>query len=75
MLKSVIVSVFEANNVAEVNSSKLFEYGHSLNKYFNNTNNSNVYKQYFKWFEKPISENTNNSLLKDFEKSFCEFFF
>lgn len=75
MLKSTIISVFEANNVAEMNSPKLYEYGDSLNNYFNNTNNSNAYKQYFKWFEKPQFEKTNNSLLKDFKKSFCEFFF
>jgi hypothetical protein len=75
MLKSAIISVFEANNVAEMNSPKLYEYGDSLNNYFNNTNNSNAYKQYFKWFEKPKLENTNNSLLKDFKKSFCDFFF
>jgi hypothetical protein len=75
MLKSEIISVFEANKVAEMNNSKLFEYGHSLNKYFSNTNNSSAYKQYFKWFEKPKFENTNNSFIKDFKKSFCEFFF
>lgn len=75
MLKSVIISVFEANNVAEMNCPKLYEYGDSLNNYFNNTNNSNAYKQYFKWFERPKLENTNNSLLKDYKKSFCDFFF
>ncbi len=75
MLNSAIVSTFETSDIAEMNSSKLFEYGDSLNNYFNNTNNSHACNQYFKWFEIPKFKKTNNSLLKDFRKSFCDFFF
>ncbi len=75
MLNSTIVSIFETSDIAEMNSMKLYEYGDSLNNYFNNTNNSSAFKQYFKWFEYPKFKKANNSLLKDFKKSFCEFFF
>jgi len=75
MLSTTILSMFKTTDIAEMNSLKLYEYGDSLNNYFNNTNNSSAYKQYFKWFEKPKLEKSNNSLLKDFRKSFCEFFF
>lgn len=75
MLNATILSIFKTTDIAEMNSQKLYEYGNSLNNYFNNTNNSSTYKQYYKWFEKPKLEKSNNSLLKDFKKSFCEFFF
>lgn len=75
MLDSIVIDVFQKTNIAEINSLKLFDYENSLNNYFNNHNNSSIYQKYFEWFDNPKYEKNNNSFLKDFKKSFCEFFF
>jgi len=75
MSDSVILSIFQKTNIAEINSLKLYDYENSLTNYFSNSNNSNFYQRYFKWFDHTKFEKTNNSFLKDFKKCFCDFFF
>jgi len=75
MSDSVILSIFQKTNIAEINSLKLNDYENSLTNYFSNSNNSNFYQRYFKWFDHTKFEKTNNSFLKDFKKWFCDFFF
>lgn len=72
MSDSIIVSMFQKANIAEINSLKLFDYEDSFMDYFNN--NSNSYQQYFKWFDTPKFKKANNSYLKDFRKWFSEYF-
>jgi len=74
MSDSIVVSIFQKTNIAEINSSKLFEYENSLNSYFSNENNSNLSQRYFKWFDYTKFEKINNSTLKDFGKWFCKSF-
>lgn len=75
MSDSVILSIFQKTNIAEINSLKLNDYENSLTNYFSNSNNSNFYQRYFKWFDHTKFEKTNNSFLNDFKKWFCDFFF
>ena len=75
MSDSVILSIFQKTNIAEINSLKLYDYENSLTNYFSNSNNSNFYQRYFKWFDHTKFEKTNNSFLQDFKKCFCDFFF
>ncbi|MFX0004436.1 MAG: hypothetical protein ACFE9C_11610 [Candidatus Hodarchaeota archaeon] len=75
MIDSIIVSVFQKTDIAEINSLKLYDYEHSLNNYFIEDKNSSINQQYFEWFSNPKFEKTNNSFLKDFNKWFIDYFF
>ncbi|MFX1350457.1 MAG: hypothetical protein ACFE92_17440 [Promethearchaeota archaeon] len=74
MTESVIISIFKVINIAEINNMSLFDYGRSIFNYFSNDDNSDFYKRFFKWFNYYKIEKTNTSFLKDFDKSFQEFF-
>lgn len=75
MSDSVIVSIFQKTNIAEINSLRLFDYENSLNQYFSHENSSNFCQKYFKWFDYAKIGKNNNSFLKDFERSFYDIFF
>ena len=75
MYDSVVVSIFQKTNIAEINSRRLFDYENSLNHYFNDVNSSNFCQKYFKWFDYKKFGKNNNSFLKDFERSFYDIFF
>lgn len=75
MTESEIESIFQITNIAEISSLSLYDYGNSMNNYFNNVNNSKFYQRYFKWFNNDKFEKSNTSFLKDFNNSFQEFFF
>lgn len=75
MFDSVILSIFQKTNIAEINSLKLYDYENSHTNYFSNKINSNFYQRYFECFDYTKFEKTNNSFLKDYKKWFCEFFF
>jgi hypothetical protein len=68
------LSIFEITEIAEINSLSLYEYGTSINKYFNEKQDSNFYQQYFGWFEYSQFEKTNTSFIKEFNKSFRDYF-
>jgi hypothetical protein len=74
MTESIIISIFQEANIAEINSLSLSDYGNSINNYFSDKNNTDFYKQYFKWFSHIKFEKTNTSSLKYFKKSFQDFF-
>jgi hypothetical protein len=73
MSDSVVISLFQKVNIAELNSLRLFDYEDSLNNYFSNNNSSNLCQQYFKWFEH-TKFNETNSHMNYFEKWFYDFF-
>jgi hypothetical protein len=75
MTESFVVSIFQINNIAEVNSLSLSDYENSINNYFNNSNSSNFYQRYFKRFNHIKFEKTDTTFLKDFNKWFQEYFF
>ncbi len=75
MTESIVASIFQINNIAEINSLSLFDYENSIINYFSDNNSSNFYQQYFKWFNHFKFEKTNTFFLKDFEKWFRDFFF
>ena len=75
MFDSVILSVFQETNIAEISSLELYDYENSHTNYFYNSLNSNFYQRYFEWFDHTKFEKTNNSFLEDYKKWFCEFFF
>lgn len=75
MTETDITSIFEITNIAEINSLSLIEYKTSINNYFEDNENSDLYKQYYKWFNNTKYEKTNSSFLKEFNKSFQDFFF
>jgi hypothetical protein len=75
MLDSVILSIFQKTNIAEISSLELHDYENSHTNYFYNSLNSNPYQRYFKWFDHTKFEKTNNPFLEDYKKWFCEFFF
>lgn len=75
MTESVVVSIFQINDIAEINNSSLFDYENSINNYFSDNHSPNFYQQYFKWFNHDEFEKTNTSFLKDFNKWFHDFFF
>jgi hypothetical protein len=75
MTETETTSIFEITNIAELNSLSLYEYGDSINNYFDERKNSNFYQRYFKWFNNSNFEKSNTSFLKDYNKSFQEFFF
>ncbi|MFX1320189.1 MAG: hypothetical protein ACFFAQ_00965 [Promethearchaeota archaeon] len=70
MSDSVVMSIFQKTNIAEINSMRLFDYENSLYNYFSDNNSSNFCQRYFKWFEHTKFDKTNNSFLSDFEKNF-----
>jgi hypothetical protein len=70
MSDSVVVSIFQKSNIAEINSMRLFDYENSLYNYFNDENSSTICQRYFKWFEHTKFDKTNNSFISDFEKNF-----
>ena len=74
MTESVIVSIFQITDIAEINSLSLFDFGNSLNTYFKDTNSSTFCHRYFKWFEHSKFDKTNNSHLKDFDNWLYDFF-
>lgn len=74
MIETEIGSIFEIIDIAEINSLSLIEFGNSINNYFDKKQNSNLYKQYFKWFNNSKFEKTNTTFLKEFNKSFRVFF-
>ena len=74
MTESVIASIFQITDIAEINSLSLIEYRNSINNYFEDSENSNLYKRYYKWFDNSKFEKTNTSFLKEFNKSFQDFF-
>ncbi|MFX1420557.1 MAG: hypothetical protein ACFE9N_16795 [Promethearchaeota archaeon] len=74
MTESEFMSIFQIADIAEINSLSLFDYGNSLDIYFNYNNSSNFCKRYFKWFDHSKFDKTNNTYLKDFDKWFHEFF-
>jgi len=75
MIDSIIVSVFQKTDIAEINSLKLYDYENSFNNYFVDSNNSSINLQYFKWFNNPKFKKTDNSFLKDFKEWFSNYFF
>lgn len=75
MIESVVSSLFQITNIAEINSLSLFDYENSIYNYFSDKNSSNFYQQYFKWFSNNKFEKTNTSFIKDFDKWFSDFFF
>ncbi len=75
MLDSVILSIYQKTNIAEINSLKLRDYENSHTNYFSNSINSNFYQRYFKGFDHTKFEKTDNSFLEDYKKWFREFFF
>ena len=75
MSNSVVVSIFQKANIAEINNLRLYDYENSLNYYFSNKNSSNFCNRYFKWFDYTKFEKNNNSFLKDFERFYNDFFF
>ncbi len=75
MSDSVVISIFNKTNIAEINSLRLFDYENSLYNYFSDKNSSNFCQRYFKWFESTKFYKTYNSFLNDFEKWFYDFFF
>ena len=75
MTELEILSIFQITDIAEINSLSLNDYGNSINNYFNNVINSKFYQRYFKWFNNDKFEKSNTSFLKDFDKSFQDFFF
>lgn len=75
MSDSVVMSIFQKTNIAELNSLRLFDYENSLHNYFSDENSSNFCQRYFKWFESTKFDKTYNSFLNDFEKWFYDFFF
>ncbi len=75
MTETEIISIYDVADIAEINSLSLNEYGTSLNNYFGDKKNSNFYKRYYKWFDNSKFEKTNTSFLKEFNKSFRDFFF
>ena len=70
MSDSVVISIFQKNNIAELNSLRLFDYENSLRNYFSDKDSPNFCQRYFKWFEHTKFDKTNNSFLSDFEKNF-----
>jgi len=74
MNETEITSIFGIINIAEINSLSLIEYRNSINNYFEDSENSNLYKRYYKWFDNSKFEKTNTSFLKEFNKSFQDFF-
>ena len=75
MFDSVILSIFQKTNIAEISSLTLYDYEKSHTNYFYNSLNSKPYQRYFKWFDHTKFEKTNSSFLEDYKKWFCEFFF
>ena len=75
MSDSVVVSIFQKTNIAEINSLRLFDYEDSLNHYFSDGNSSDFCQKYFKWFDFTKFEKDNNSFLKDFERLYYDIFF
>lgn len=75
MTKSAVASIFQINNIAELNSLSLLDYGNSIDSYFNDKNRKDFNQRYFKWFKNSKFEKTKTSFLKDFDKWFYEFFF
>ena len=75
MSDSVVVSIFQKINIAEINNLRLFDYETSLNHYFSDNNSSSFCQRYFKWFDYTKFEKNNNSFLKDFERFYNDFFF
>ena len=59
--------IFQKSYIAELNSMLLFDYGHSLEKYYNGKKRSNFHSQFFKWFDHSKFDKTDNSFLNDFE--------
>lgn len=74
MSESIITSIFQKANIAEINSLSLLDYEKSLNNYFSDNINSKIYQQYFKWFNNPKFGKNNGSLLKEFKNWFYDFF-
>jgi len=64
---------FQKSNIAELNSMLLFDYGHSLNKYYNGKKKSNFHSKFFKWFDHSKFDISNNSFLNEFEDYFYNF--
>ena len=74
MSDSVVISIFQKTNIAELNSLKLVDYENSLNNYLSDQNSSNFCHRYFKWFEHTKFDKANNSFLNEFDKWFYDFF-
>ena len=74
MSDSVVKSIFQKINIAELNSLRLFDYENSLYNYLRDDKSSNLSLRYFKWFEHTKFDETNNSYVNDFEKWFYDFF-
>jgi len=75
MTESIVASIFEITNIAEINSLSLSDYENSIDNYFSDNNSPNFYQRYFKWFNHFKFEKTNTSFLKDFDKWLHDFFF
>lgn len=65
--------IFQKSYIAELNSMLLFDYGHSLEKYYNSKKRSNFHSQFFKWFDHSKFDKSNKSFLNDFEDYFFNF--
>ncbi|MFX1567472.1 MAG: hypothetical protein ACFFCV_03795 [Promethearchaeota archaeon] len=74
MTETEISSIFEITDIAEINSLSLNEYGTSINNYFGDKQNSDLYKRYYEWFDHSKFEKINTTFLKEFNKSFQDFF-
>ncbi|MFX1316623.1 MAG: hypothetical protein ACFE9T_12220 [Promethearchaeota archaeon] len=74
MSGSVVISIFQKINIAELNSLSLFDFENSLKTYFSDESSSNFCQRYFKWFEYTKFDKTNNSFLNEFDKWFYDFF-
>ncbi len=75
MSESDNLLIFQKSNIAELNSMLLFDYEHSLKKYYYSKKSSHFHLEFFKWFNHSKFDKTNNSFINDFEEYIDNFVF